>query len=335
MARINGTGAGTNGGTNGGTDGNATLQPGYSELGVPTGDVRSIDFSIFAPTLTTPITLSVAPLPVGVTASFSPAVLYSKRSKFTLTLAAADNAPVSDQPVLVSVIAAGQNQAKATAQVALSVTLQFTLDVEAAGDVALATENSVQIGPYQKLTIPVRIKIAEGVGAARIALSMKTPLPAGVIAQFDPAVLRAPANGGSLLASLLLSTPPPANLLPGMTATTLAANIGANERSNYTFPLVVVLAQLQWFTCTVNQVGPAADGAGAETAIPVIYVNLSDSSDSFSSCWFFAAEQSRREMLAVALAALNTGRTVSVCVQTPNPGNDPYTPCYRMYVNAS
>jgi hypothetical protein len=87
-----------------------------------------------------------------------------------------------------------------------------------------------------------------------------------------------------------------------------------------------------WFACTVNEVGPAADGP--ETAQPVIYINLTDVSGSFTGQWFFAAENARTEMLAVALSAISLGKQVMTALDEPNAGGSPYTQCYRMYLTA-
>ena len=71
-----------------------------------------------------------------------------------------------------------------------------------------------------------------------------------------------------------------------------------------------------WYVCTVNEVGPASDGT--ETAQPVIYVNLTDVSGSFTGQWFFAAENARTEMLAVALSAISLGKQVDYRPDQPN-----------------
>src|ERR1700732_4600673 len=48
---------------------------------------------------------------------------------------------------------------------------------------------------------------------------------------------------------------------------------------------------MPFFACTVNEIGPAADGT--ETAHPVIYINLTDTGASFVNQWFHAAENSK------------------------------------------
>jgi hypothetical protein len=92
---------------------------------------------------------------------------------------------------------------------------------------------------------------------------------------------------------------------------------------------------MTWYTCTVNQAGPAADGT--ETAVPVVYINLSDQSPTpaFGNQWFYAAENSRSEMLAVALAAITTGNSVAVGAAPPNAGGSPYTEISRLYLVSS
>jgi hypothetical protein len=43
--------------------------------------------------------------------------------------------------------------------------------------------------------------------------------------------------------------------------------------------------EMPFFSCTVNEIGPAADGT--ETADPVIYMNLTDTGGSrFANQWF-------------------------------------------------
>lgn len=88
----------------------------------------------------------------------------------------------------------------------------------------------------------------------------------------------------------------------------------------------------QWNTCRVNRVGPAADGT--DTPGPVIYINLTDQAGAFTGQWFFAAANSRNEMLAVALAAISLGKTVNANVDPPKPGGSPYTQCNRLYLIA-
>jgi hypothetical protein len=87
---------------------------------------------------------------------------------------------------------------------------------------------------------------------------------------------------------------------------------------------------MAFFTCTVNEIGPAADGT--ETPNPVIYVNLTDAGGSFANQWFHAAEPSKAQMLSVGLAAMSTNRQVEVAIDTPNV---PYSSVTRMYLLGS
>jgi len=90
-------------------------------------------------------------------------------------------------------------------------------------------------------------------------------------------------------------------------------------------------------TCTVNQAGPAAQNQ-SETADPVIYLQLSDLGGSFDHTWFFMADSCKKEMLAVALAAISTQTQVVAWVvpppSPPAPGG-PSPECYNLYIAAS
>jgi hypothetical protein len=86
-------------------------------------------------------------------------------------------------------------------------------------------------------------------------------------------------------------------------------------------------------TCNVDRVGPASDGA--ETTQPVVYVALTDTASPPSwtgSYWFFAADNAKDEILAVALMARALSRTVDIHLAAPNTGNNPYTEVHRIYL---
>jgi hypothetical protein len=87
----------------------------------------------------------------------------------------------------------------------------------------------------------------------------------------------------------------------------------------------------QWYVCDVNLAGPAADSS--ETPNPVIFLNLTDVGGAFTRYWFFADNVAKREMLATALAAISTNFRVSAALDPPNANNNPYTQCYRLYLN--
>jgi hypothetical protein len=86
----------------------------------------------------------------------------------------------------------------------------------------------------------------------------------------------------------------------------------------------------EWKTCTVGMVGPAADGT--ETPDPVVYINMSAQDNSFTGQWFYASQNAKNEMLAVALMARNLSRNVNANVDTPNAGGVPYTAIHRLYL---
>jgi hypothetical protein len=89
----------------------------------------------------------------------------------------------------------------------------------------------------------------------------------------------------------------------------------------------------EWITpATINEAGPAADGS--ETSAPVIYVNIS-SAQIPTGQWFYASENARSEILAVALSAMLSRRSVAVSVDPPNTAGTPYTEIYRMYLLSS
>ena len=92
---------------------------------------------------------------------------------------------------------------------------------------------------------------------------------------------------------------------------------------------------MAWYNCIVNNVGPATDGT--ETSSPVVYLNLTDAANppAFIGQWFYVAEGGQNQMLAVALAAMNGGKSVQAATVPPNPGGSPYTSVFRLYLNAS
>ena len=92
---------------------------------------------------------------------------------------------------------------------------------------------------------------------------------------------------------------------------------------------------MAWYTCTVNSAGPATDGT--ETSDPVVYINLTDTapSSAFTAQWFYAGETGQTLMLAVAIAALNSGKHVEVGAYPPNPSGSPYTEITRFYLKSS
>jgi hypothetical protein len=75
---------------------------------------------------------------------------------------------------------------------------------------------------------------------------------------------------------------------------------------------------MTWYTCTVNEAGPADDAT--ETPGGSVYINLTDQGGTFSHTWFYCAADSKSYMLAVALAAISLGAQVEVGAFPPGPG---------------
>jgi len=67
----------------------------------------------------------------------------------------------------------------------------------------------------------------------------------------------------------------------------------------------------------------------------LVYINLTAADASFADYWFFVEDLAKREVLAVALAAVTSRRRVSATIETPRPNNDPYTQIYRLYLRSS
>jgi hypothetical protein len=92
----------------------------------------------------------------------------------------------------------------------------------------------------------------------------------------------------------------------------------------------------EWLpNCLVNAAGPASDGLEAPNPPDLVtYINLTDQGGSFANKWFYAADNSKSEMLAVALTAISVQASVQVTLDPPNAANDPFTKVYRLYLNA-
>jgi hypothetical protein len=87
----------------------------------------------------------------------------------------------------------------------------------------------------------------------------------------------------------------------------------------------------EWLICKVNLAGPASDGT--ETPKPTVYINLTDTAGSFTGQWFYAANNCKSQMLAVALTAISLQTTVGCVLDPPNPNNTPFTLIERLYLN--
>lgn len=90
----------------------------------------------------------------------------------------------------------------------------------------------------------------------------------------------------------------------------------------------------EYLTCSVSEAGPSMNSN--ETALPVIMICLTDSGGKFSNTWFYAAQDAKTQMLAVALAAISTGSQVNALVDVPTgPDTEPHPQCYILYIIAS
>jgi len=83
-----------------------------------------------------------------------------------------------------------------------------------------------------------------------------------------------------------------------------------------------------WFTCTVS--GAQIDAYNVTP--PVVTVTLADVGGSFGKTGFPVPDAAKREMLAVALAAISTQSKVSALVDPPT--KSPWQ-CYTLNILAS
>jgi hypothetical protein len=84
----------------------------------------------------------------------------------------------------------------------------------------------------------------------------------------------------------------------------------------------------EWVNCTVN--GAQVDTY--EVSAPIVSVVLADVQGSFIPTMFRVPDIAKREMLAIALAAINSQSQVSALVDDPSQPNAEY--CYTMHILA-
>jgi hypothetical protein len=89
------------------------------------------------------------------------------------------------------------------------------------------------------------------------------------------------------------------------------------------------------YTCTIGLAG--SNSNGSETPAPQVYFTLSDTAGppAFTNSWFYAANSSKNQMLAVALAAVSIRSNVYLWADPPNAANNPMTQVYSMYIAQS
>ena len=68
-----------------------------------------------------------------------------------------------------------------------------------------------------------------------------------------------------------------------------------------------------WYTCTVDKAGTGWKDH--------VYIRLSDTGGSFTNVCFVAPDGRKKEMLAIALTAMTTGKNVSVNLSGTTPGS--------------
>jgi hypothetical protein len=88
-------------------------------------------------------------------------------------------------------------------------------------------------------------------------------------------------------------------------------------------------ANMPWYRCKVNEVGPAGDGT--ETPAPVVYINVTDTGGAFANTWFYAANGIKQQLLDVGIAAIINCQYVEVAATAPAAGNNPFTEVSRAY----
>lgn len=76
------------------------------------------------------------------------------------------------------------------------------------------------------------------------------------------------------------------------------------------------MADLQWFDCKVDRVGPGEDGT--------IWVMMSDTGGKFSGVWFRALPAIRQQVLETALFALQGNLVSQVGVTGTRPDSEIY-----------
>lgn len=85
-----------------------------------------------------------------------------------------------------------------------------------------------------------------------------------------------------------------------------------------------------WYTCNVKQAGPLSNDGSRPN--PAVFINLQDDGGNWEGgLWFYAADNCKDQMLAVALRAISTGRKVSVSLEDPP---NQYTIILRLYLIA-
>jgi subtilase family serine protease len=229
-----------------GTAGGLTLTPSANQISLPPGNSGHITLTT-APTngLSSSVTLAVAGMPTGMTASFSPTTIAAPGSgTSTLTVATASGAVHGNYTLTLNATGGGVTQ-----------TSTLTVDVpdfvlqESALTTTVAPSSSSQL---TFTTVPI------SAFSAAVAFSV-SGLPSGVTAAFSPASLAAPGLGSSLLTLTATSAATLGTFTPTVTVT------GGNVTHTQVITLTVAKAPTFTFTPSTTTLNILAGSTGSMT----------------------------------------------------------------------
>lgn len=259
--------------------------PGFSlsaaaAISVAPGHSGSVPIQVTAASgFSSSVTLTVAGLPSGVTAAFTPASLAAPGSGASaLTVIVTSAASPGTQTLTVTATGGGVTESQTVAVTILP-----------PPGFAVAAIPALAIVPGKSATVPVQITGASGFSAA-VALTV-TGLPPGVTAAFSPATVAAPGSGLSALTIAAASTATPGTL----TLTVMATGGGVTH--SQTLSCTVLPAPN--FTLAVNS--PALGVSSGKSATVSLQITATSG---------FSAS------VALSVTGLTTGITASLSPAT-------------------
>ncbi|HEV2961705.1 MAG TPA: alkaline phosphatase family protein, partial [Candidatus Angelobacter sp.] len=183
------------------------------------------------------ISLSIAGLPAGVTASFNPSTIAAPGSgSSTLTFAASSTATTGTVNVTVSATGGG---------ITNSTTIALTITAAATPDFTLsASPSSLSVTQGSSGSSTISTTVSGGFNAV-VSLSV-SGLPAGVTASFNPSSIAAPGSGSSTLTFTASST-----AATGTTTVTVNAN-GGGVTHTATISLTIASGATPDFTVSAS-----------------------------------------------------------------------------------
>ncbi len=183
------------------------------------------------------ISLSVAGLPAGVTASFNPSSIAAPGSgSSTLTFSASSTATTGAATVTISATGGG---------ITNSTTVSLTINAAATPDFTVsASPSSLSIAQGASGSSTISTTISGGFNAV-VSLSV-SGLPAGVTASFNPSSIAAPGNGSSTLTFTAGST-----AATGTSTVTVNAN-GGGITHTATISLTITATATPSFTLSAS-----------------------------------------------------------------------------------